>query len=732
MAHVFYILFGALFTVAVCMAAGRLVLRGSHGVLFREEQNVLAFLTGAAVLSGTLFALAALHLIYKGVLLVVGLMIVGAALRTRAFRPSPDTLPALPAFWRWTFRTVFSVFFVLYLVNAMAPEMSPDGSTYHLGLVSRYYRDHGFSGITTNVYASLSQGVELLFLPAWSFGKHSAAALVHLSFLVVLALAMVAYGRRIAHPAAGVAAALFVFASPVVGVDATSAYNDVALAAVLFGLFYLLQAWADRLDARLLLPIGLVAGFGYAVKYTGVVAVPYALGFVAWKLRRAGLPLARPLLIIALGALLLIAPWMVKDAVVVHNPVSPFFNTLFPNPFVHVSFEREWGDFLRHYGLSSRWQIPWEVTYRGQALGGFLGPLFLLAPVALIAWRTAAGRQVLLAGALFVLPYPANIGTRFLIPALPFWALAMALAVEAWRAVLPLLVLAHALLSWPPIASRYCAPYAWRIAEFPWKAALRRTSQDDWLRAKSQAYWLARMIEAKVPAGQRVFSFSPIMEAYTTREIVVSFEGAENQLLRDILLTPLIPESQPVRKLTFAFPPQALRAIRVVQDAAAEPDIWSVSELRVFHGATELERSPGWRLRAQPNPWDVQLAFDNSPVTRWRSWRTLRPGMFLEVDFGREERIDAVVLEMSDDQGKARMHLETSDGQRLAGTPRETGATLPMRLRRYAIEELKSHGIHYIAIAAQDYGAADFQSKPAAWGIIEVGETFGQRLYRLD
>ena len=732
MGHVFYILFGALFTVAVCVAAGRLVLRRTRGALFREEVNVLAFLVGAAVISGAIFALAVVQLIHKGVLLVFGLLIIAAAVRTHAFRPAGDPLPGLPAFWRWTFRAVFSAFFVLYLVNAMAPEMSPDGSTYHLGLVSRYYREHGFSRITTDVYANLSQGVELLFLPAWAFGKHSAAALVHLSFLVALALAIVAYGRRIAHPAAGVAAALFVFASPVVGVDATSAYNDVALAAVLFGVFYLLQIWAERLDSALLIPVGLLAGFGYAAKYTGFLAVPYALGFLAWHLWRAKQSPIRPLSTVALFAFLLIAPWMVKDALIVHNPASPFLNGLFPNPFVHVSFERDWGEFLRRYGLPDRRQVPWEVTFRGQALGGLLGPMFLLAPLALLGLRSAAGRQALLAGVVFVLPYPANIGTRFLIPALPFWALALALAVEAWRGVLPLLVLSHALLSWPPVMRRYCATYAWRIDEFPWRAALRITSQDDWLRTKSQAYWVAKLIDAKVPAGQRVFSFAPIMEAYTSREIVVSFQGAENQLLRDILLTPLIPESQPVRKLAFSFPAQPLRTIRVVQDATAEPDIWSVSELRIFRGTQELDRAPRWRLRAHPNPWDVQLAFDNSPVTRWRSWQTLQPGMFLEVDFGREETADSVVLEMSDDQGKTRMHLETAGGKRLAGAPREAGATVPMRLRRYAIEELKAHGIQYIVVADQDHGAADFQSKPGAWGLTPIGETFGQRLYRLD
>ena len=54
----------------------------------------------------------------------------------------------------------------------------------------------------------------------------------------------------------------------------------------------------------------------------------------------------------------------------------------------------------------------------GCALGGQLGPVFLLAPLAFIAIRTAAGRQLLLAALVFVFPYFGNIGTRFLVPAI--------------------------------------------------------------------------------------------------------------------------------------------------------------------------------------------------------------------------------------------------------------------------------------------------------------------------
>ena len=181
---------------------------------------------------------------------------------------------------------------MLYLANAMAPEVSPDGAGYHLGLVARYLREHGFVRITDNLYAAMPAGVEMLFLFAFAFGKHSAAAMVHFAFLLALVWQVFSYGRRRGFPVAGASAALLIFASPVVGIDGTSAYNDVAVAAIAFTLFHLLQIWDEERNPRLLAAIGLVAGFAFAAKYTAWPAVLYAVGFVALKNRKAVLPVA--------------------------------------------------------------------------------------------------------------------------------------------------------------------------------------------------------------------------------------------------------------------------------------------------------------------------------------------------------------------------------------------------------------------------------------------------------
>ncbi len=402
MPQAFYILFGAAFTGAVSWALGRVLFERLKLKLYRNEEHVLAFVAGSSVLSLGMFLLAAVHGVRKGLLLALGAGILFWVFRSGAYRSKGEALPSLPRVWRIVLGVGFTLFGVLYLTNAMAPEISPDGGAYHLRFVADYHRAHGFLRITTNMYANLSQGLELLFLFAYVFGRHSAAAMVHMLYLFALPWMISAWGRRNGYPVAGAAAAMFTFLSPVIGIDGISAYNDVATAAVLFAVFYLVDIWRAERQPGLLPVIGLVSGFAYAVKYTAFLAVPYALGVVVWTSWRAKQKWWRPALVISVAALVMIAPWMAKNALWLGNPVSPFFNKLFPNPYIHVDFEESYTFMMRHYGdIYDYRKLPLELTVHGGALCGLLGPLFLLAPLGLLALSKSAGRRVLLAGAIF-------------------------------------------------------------------------------------------------------------------------------------------------------------------------------------------------------------------------------------------------------------------------------------------------------------------------------------------
>ncbi len=474
----------------------------------------------------------ALKVAYKPALFAMQALLIAASIGSGAWRRRglPDPQPTGRVL-QAAFALIFGAFTFLYFFNAWAPEMSPDGSGYHLGLVARYLRVHGFEQVSTNMFASLSAGVEMLFVPAFAFGKHSAGALVHLSFAIALALAMFAYGKRMGKPWVGAAGALLTYASPVVGIDASSAYNDVAVAAIVFSVFFFLAIWDSERTWQLLVPIGLLAGYAYAAKYTAALIFVYAVGFVIWRAKQV-----QPALIVTGCGLLMAMPWALKNWIYAENPVAPFANEIFRNPYVHVSFEKDLAKKLRSYDVENKWTLPLEVTVRGAKTAGLLGPVFLAAPLALFALRFREGRRLLFPGLLLLATFPANVGTRFLIPSLPFISLALALVLtialrRKW--LLALVVLVHAVASWPDGFNLWHKGYAWRLSDIPYKAALRLIPEQDYLQ-RDDGYGQARLVEENVPPGKRVFSLGALMDAYTTREVMVGYQAAYNSVLLDI------------------------------------------------------------------------------------------------------------------------------------------------------------------------------------------------------
>ncbi|HME07551.1 MAG TPA: discoidin domain-containing protein [Bryobacteraceae bacterium] len=736
------ILFGAAFTIFTAWCLGMMLLRRLQIPLHRLEEGLLAMVLGSACLSELMFAIAVVHLARTWFFVLVGAATFAGALATGAFRTAAKgKLPALPWSAWLLYGAVFLAFGYFYLGQALAPEMSPDGSSYHLGTVLHYYRAHGFVRLTTNMYANLSQGLELLFLFAFAFGRHSSAALVHFAFLVTLPLLMICYGRRIGRPWVGVSGAIFFYAAPVVGMDGSVAYNDVAVAAILFSLFYLLEVWEKTQIAHVLIPIGILAGWSYAVKYTAALAVPYALGFVIWKLRRQHQPILRPVLLTSLFVALFVAPWMIKNAMWMANPVAPFANRLFPNPYVHVSMEEDYRKYQRIYGLTSNTQIPLDLTVRGYTLTGLFGPLFLLTPLMFIAARNRDGRRLLVPALLFALPYATNVGARFLIPPAPFISLALALSLSMFPwfpvALLIAIAAAHAVSCWPDVLGMYCNQYAWRIAEVSWPAALRIESQDSYLTRKFfPDYPMARAMDRLLPRGAKVFAFSESASAYTDHLIIGRYLGAYNEELADILWNPLFTDFQARVLDTFRFPSRKVRRTRLVETANMGPTRWNVTEIRLYQAGQELPRASDWRLTAHPNPWDVQLAFDASPVTRWRSWQGGEPGMYIEVDLGQTRPVDAVTVLTSWDSTTARMRVEIDDGSgrwtTVAQKPIESEVPVEVNLRKLASEEVKRRGVEYLLIRDDDLKARDYRQYATQWGLKLVVEIGSSHLYQIQ
>lgn len=738
---VILILLGAAGTLAASCACGLLVLARTRLRLDREERWLLALPIGAACWSTAVFLLGITHMARKGVFvaLIVALIVgvIAAAWRSGAWRSGDERREGIGRRARLLFAAVYGTYCVLYAVHAIAPEASPDGAAYHLGLVAQYNRAHGLVPLGDNMYSNLSAGFEMLFWSAFAIGRHSAAAVVHAAFLAWLPLAMLFWARRQGAVWAGVTGGLLVFCAPVAGIDGISAYNDAGVAAVLFALFYVVTAWDGRPESSPWLEAGLLSGFAFAIKYTAFLAVPFALAVLVLrtrKLRGAGLP--------GLAAAAMMAPWLIKNYCWTGNPFSPLLNAWFPNPMVHISMEQSLAG-LRRYGLADLRVVPWEVTVHGLNLSGFFGPVFLLAPLALFT-RQRLAWVLLGAWLFFTLPYPANIGTRFLIPGIPFLALALGMRLGRWPVAAAGVVLVHAILSWPGMMTLYCHEAAWRLDGFPLRAALRLEPEDAFLSRQLYGYTMARALERLVGPRDRVFAMNQLPEAYTTRHLTVWRQSAEGELLGDILLHGVIGDYPPGQSRRFRFAPTSPRRLRIVQTAGGT-DLWSIHEIHALRDGKEV-RLTGVTASARPNPWDAGLALDGNPVTRWRTWEPIRAAMFFELRFPEGfPPIDELRVDGSSDQWQTQIRLEALGGNgpstangteswiTIAPQPQDVTQEISSgSLRGQVAATLRQRGITHLLLADSDFGAVEIRDHASEWGVRCVYAEGGVRLYALQ
>ena len=311
----------------------------------------------------------------------------------------------------------------------------------------------------------------------------------------------------------------------------------------------------------------------------------------------------------------------------------------------------------------------------------------------------------------------------------------MALVLTQWRMAAPVLAF-HVIFSWPSMIELYDSG-GWRIDRLRHKQAFRSETEDGFLRRMLPGYAMGQLVNQHVPPDGKVLTYGGVAEAYTEREVLTCYMGGLNNMLCETWASGTQEYYLPARHWNFNFAQTRTQKLRLVQTATTD-DIWSVSEVRVLSGSGEIERDPKWRIKASPNPWDVQLAFDNCPTTRWRAWQNSTPGLFLEIDFTTPTNVSGVVASISGDSASTttgRVDVEVSPGrwQTVADKPAETPPAPPvLNARRNAIDDIKRYGITHLVVDRNEFISIDLFRNQTAWGITLVGETDSARLYRLD
>ncbi|MBS1856652.1 MAG: hypothetical protein JST11_14885 [Acidobacteria bacterium] len=709
MLTVFSSLGGALVALIAAFALGVVVLRR------REAPFEIALALGAVLESGIVFVLlllgAANGAVFAGVTAVAAVAAWKTGWRRTASRWE----------WPWWAFVILGAYGVWYLVNALAPEVTPDGITYHLGLPREYVRTGAFPDRAA-FFDLVPQGMEMLYTVAYAFGRHAAAKLAEFVFFVAGLPLIARLGRRLGlSRAASLVVAVFYFTAPVIGLTGSSSYNDAA------GVFFLLAA-LDRVLEERWVEAGMCAGFCYAIKMPGILVAACA---VVWLLGRRRW---RPAAILAVGAAIAILPWMARAAAITGNPVAPLGNRVFPNPYFHIATETGLAEGLRSMNGVSAAQVPWQLAF-GDRFGGTYGPLLLALPLGLLTLRRREGRLLWLAAAVLAAPWFTNSGARFLMQplVLAMFALAMVLPrPAAWAAVA-----IQAVLCWPHVLDRLQPPYSFRLHEFPAAAALGIEPEPAYLGRHLDEYTVARMIERATPPNSRTLALLSVASAYLDRDVAVYWQSAEADTLLDTLRLASLYSSTPVFDWKATWPLTDATALRFRIPVSYGGE-WDINEVQILSGDYAVASSPQWTFSGRPNPWEGPLAFDGNLATRWRTWEPVRAGMTFVVNFGHAQRITSAVLVTHTPVFRVSLEvwgLAPKGGWRLLTKDVPAIPRAPQDLRLDAARALRAAGFRYLLVATGEGGNAPIGNvivgHEAEWGMERAADAGRYYLLRI-
>jgi hypothetical protein len=709
-----------LLTLVSSLAGAALVLitAWALGVMIlwrRPAPFEIALALGAVVESLIVFVLLLLNAAHWGAFLAIAAVAALAAWKV-GWKPSdrlkPSPRPGL---------AILTAYGVWYLVNALAPEITPDGVTYHLGLAREYVRLGAFPDRIA-FYDLIPQGTEMLYTVAYTIGRHPAAKLVEFAFFLCAIPLIFRLGARIGLSSIGsLLVAMFYFCAPVIGLTGSSSYNDAA------GVFFLLAAiyllWESRLFAA-----GLCAGFCYAIKMPGILVAASAVLWLLWNRR------IRHAAILALGASLGVLPWMLRALVLTGNPLAPLASRIFPNPYFHIATETELAAGLRSMRGIGFLQTPWELAL-GYGFDGTYGPLLLALPLGLLALRRREGRLLWLGAAILALPWITNSGARFLMQSLVIAAFALAMVLTrraAWAAIV-----VQAVLCWPHVLDRIQPPYSFRLHEFPIAAALGIESEHDYLHRHLDDYNVARLIERTTPPDSRTLALLSVANAYLDRDVAVSWQTAEADTMLDTLRLAALYTQTPTFDWKASWPEQDVSALRFRLPVGYNGEC-DINEVQILSGDTVIANSPQWTFTGHPNRWEGPLAFDGNLATRWRTWEPVRAGMTFEVDFGHAQRITSVSLVTHTPVYHVPLEIwgrDPKSGWRMLAKDAAAIPRAPQDLRLDATRALRHAGFRYLLVPTGTGGNAPIGNSivghEADWGMERAAEAGRYDLLRV-
>lgn len=496
-------------------------------------------LLGAAAWSLVWFLLGTVYL-YRVPVAVIALL-AGLGLAAAALaRDRPSARAIGRAAWSAALALVVTTQ-ALALVAALAPPTAKDTVLYHFALPRAYIAAGGGIEVPYNIAGYYPLGVELhavwaMLLGAPMSARAGEAAAGATFFLFAPLLVMVVHGwarERGLDRAGAVAAALIVAWVPTAYDVAANAYVDLALAAYTALAVRAFGRWWTTLDARHLVWITVGIGGALSIKLSAAfVILPLALLALLRALGpasgRSGPAIAGSALV-ALGAgVTLAAPWYIRNWIRTGSPLFPFYLGIWPARAPGWDLERSqlYETLFSLYG-SAQGGLDYLLTPlrlavaaqpdQPQFYDGVLGiaVAFALPLLAWALWRRRLDVELRLAllvsACLFVFWLFSSQQLRYLLPALPGLAVAIAAAGATLGGTrsraLRALILGAAALGVP-------VTLAWFLTMDPVRVVLGGEDRPEFLRRRLDYYPYYEVVNRELPPTAKVWLINMRRDTY--------------------------------------------------------------------------------------------------------------------------------------------------------------------------------------------------------------------------
>jgi len=354
---------------------------------------------------------------------------------------------------------------LLALLAALLPPTDWDGLFYHLTGPKLYLEAGRIVGGLDVPHFNFPSLMEMLFAWAMLLRSDVAAKLLHAGYGFLLAGLVYLIARRFLSDRAGGPALLILASMPLVATLAGWAYNDLALAFYQLSAVYWVIIWANQQTNSNspftshnspLIMSGVLAGLALGLKYTSfvtplvivIIIAGYATCHSPFAIRHS-LFAIRFIAAFALPALLVAAPWYLKNWLFTGNPVYPFLFGIFGG-HLWDGFRAGW---YAAAGTGVGWQpttllaLPWLLTLGVRDANfwdGRTGPLLLLF-LPLLIWagvsRRFAGRPT---------PVAAKILLAYALAHFAVWTAGVIWSQSLWqsRLLLPALAALAPVAGW--------------------------------------------------------------------------------------------------------------------------------------------------------------------------------------------------------------------------------------------------------------------------------------------